>query len=506
MSNLLLDYLNEEIKLSKPIKNIEKDFSNGYYFAELFEKIGYLNSDLKKYKKEPKTDEEIKNNFNNLKLAFNNIGIHFDDEIINLIMNSEKNIASNIIYKIRTKMTRKKINFDDIMSKINISYKKLEEMKERNKKFMKSSMNFFKRDSKILLKSKSSNNFSDFSGLTNYQNPSKINLLSTEKENKKIKLKPIKKNKNKKVHLPIKKEEKKIKEITEELSQNLEYTNKTRNKKIENKENELSIKNNINSTNQSLNEYLNYLSFENNSFKLGLNMQEKDLKLKKYIIGSNNLIETKIVKTALKKKLSENKKVKEKTLKQKDIEDAIKNSVLKNIEKPFVLKVNKPYYKMSQYEKERKKKFPTKTKEQIEEIKKNKLFNTTFNINSDINNNTTNNWYKTSYMNFGKLKKDLSLSPKEYIKSLSREEIIDTKIKNEIKRKKKELDLFDIEEITKLILDITDEAYKFQNETKKEFINLPQYKNWIELFIEGKTCKKHNEMNNINIIKKDEDD
>ena len=143
MSNIILDYVNQEIKLSKKIENIERDFSTGYYFAELFQKIGCLNSDLNKYKKEPKNDEEILYNFNNLKGEFINNGIHIDDEIINLVINRHKNIAANLLYKIKTKMTRKNINFDDVMEKIKKSYKKLEDMKNQNKKFMKSSINFF---------------------------------------------------------------------------------------------------------------------------------------------------------------------------------------------------------------------------------------------------------------------------------------------------------------------------------------------------------------------------
>ena len=235
--------------------------------------IDLLNSDIKKYKKEPKTEEEIRNNFNNLKPEFSDIGIHLDEELINSIINCNKNTATNLIYKIKTKMTRKNINFDEIMNKIKISYKKLEDMKNLNKKFMKSSMNFFKRESKLLVKSKSSSNFSEVSGFTDYRIPLKINsqatsLISSSKENRllskqdskrkdsnqkeyinafnkniKIKLKPLENNRNKQFIFPKNKEEmknnynkninrsniipkksKNVKEITEEFSQNYNYT------------------------------------------------------------------------------------------------------------------------------------------------------------------------------------------------------------------------------------------------------------------------------------------
>ena len=555
MSNLIFDYLNQEIKLSKTIINIEKDFSNGYYFAELLQKIGCLKSDLNKYKKEAKTEEEIKINFTNLKQELSNIGIHLDEELINLIIKCHKNSAANLLYKIKTKMTRKNINFDEIMNKIKLSNKKLEEMKNRNQKFMKSSLNFFRRQSKLLLKSKSSSHFSDFSGLTNYQIPSKMNsqagsLISSSRDNrnylskndlieeylsnkdnsintpnKKIKLKPLPKNKNNKIIFPIKREEKKnnfnknrinilskksknIKEITEELSQNVNNINRTRNKKNENLENESSIKIVNNQMNRTTNEFMHFSSFENNSFKVGLNIQVIDSKVRKFAEHNNpDLIRTNIIQNKLKQKLEEYKViVDKKTQKEKDLEEALKNSHLKNIEKPSVLKIDKQFYKMGQYEKERKKKFPLKTKEYLEEIKKSRQLKSTFNLFYDNNDILENNWYKTGYMsNFTNLRKNLSLSPNDYINNLNKKEIKETKKLNELKRKRIDDDYYDIEDIVNLIIDITDEAYRYQNETKKEFINLPEYNNWIELFIEGKTCIKNNEMI-MNLMRKEEDE
>ena len=556
MSNLIFEYLNQEIKLSKNITNIEKDFSNGFYLAELLQKVGCLSSDINNYKKDAKLEEEIKNNFENLKQEFSRIGIHLDDQIINLIMHCNKNAASNLIYKIKTKMTRKNINFDDIMDKIKKSYQKLEEMKNKNKKFMQTSINFFKRESKLLVKSKSSSHFSEWSGFTNYQIPSKINsqegsLISSSKDirvlsknasieeelktkeknninifNKKIKLKPLKKKKNKKYTLSLKREEKKnnynknrlniiskksknINEITEELSQNNNYMEKTRNKKIGNLEDETSIKIINDHMNKTTREFINFASFENNSFKIGLNIQEVDPKLKKYVEGNNpNLIRTKIVQDKLREKAEKYKKIFDrKTQKERDLEEALKNSTLKNIEKPLILKPDKQLFKMEQYEKKRKEKFPLKTKSQLEEIKKNRQFRSTFNLFYDKNDITQNDFYKTSYMyNLGKLKNDLSLSPNEYIKSLNKKEIMKEKKRNDLKRRRMKRDIFEIEDIVNLIIDISDEAYRYQNKTKTDFINLPEYKNWIELFIEGKTCIKNSEAMNINILRKEEDE
>ena len=524
MSNLLLDFLNQEIQLSKQITNIEKEFSTGYYYAELFKKIGCLKSDINEYKIEPNTLEEIKNNFEKLKPEFSNIGIHIDDEIINLIINKEKNIASNFIYKIKTKLDRKNINFEEIMNKMKMSYKKLEEMKNKKEKFIKTSTNFLKRKSNFLNKSKSTSNLTDLPLLKN-------NI--TNKLNSKLKIKPFKQNnkiffslkneenKNNNINLNItSKKTRNIKEITEEVTQNENNENynniKTRNKieKIKKTENEITTVKNTNNKyeNKTMNEFINFTSLENNSFKIGLNMLDIKPKLNKFFLintnntNNTNLIKTDILKEKLKEKLNEYKKEKKDrtTHKEKELNEALKNSTLKNIEKSFKLNksTNQQFLRMTQYEKLRKKKFPLKTKQQIEEIKKNKIFRSTFNIINDTNYEITTdkNWYKTCYMNFGKLKKNLSFGHKEYIKSLKKEEIMETKIKNEIKRKKMEDDVFDIEDIVNLIIDISEQAYNYQNKTKKEFINLPEYQNWVELFIEGKSCIKNNDAINMKII------
>ena len=493
MSNLIFEFLNQEIKLSKKIINIEKDFSNGYYFAELFHLIGCLNSNIKEYKNEPKTEEEIFNNFKKLKPEFSNLGIYIDNEIINLVVNQQKNIAANLIYKIRNKMIRKKINFEEIMNKMNITYKKLEEMKNKKEKFLRTSQNFFKKKSNLFIKSQSASNLSNFPLLANTNVPSLLNS--------KLKFKNFKPN-NKTI-FPLKKE----------LIQKNKHNDKTRNKHIEKLGNETSIKNINNEYNdKTMNEFINFTSLENNAFKLGLNILDMKPKLNKIATSSssNSLIKTDIFKEKLKEKL-EGYKIEKKdrtTQKERDLKHALKNSILKNIEKPMDLTSKKQFYRMSQYEKLRKKKFPLRTKKQIEEIKKNnRIFRSTFNIIKDTNDTSTeNNWYKTCYMNIGQLKKDLSLSPKEYIESLNKNDIIQTRIRNENKRKRMKDDFFDIEDIVNLIIDISEEAYKYQNKTKEEFINLPEYKDWIELFIEGKSCIKNNETIDINMMENEDEE
>ena len=42
MSDILLNWINTEVKLSKKIQNITEDFSNGYFFGELLYKYKLL--------------------------------------------------------------------------------------------------------------------------------------------------------------------------------------------------------------------------------------------------------------------------------------------------------------------------------------------------------------------------------------------------------------------------------------------------------------------------------
>ena len=146
--------------------------------------------------------------------------------------------------------------------------------------------------------------------------------------------------------------------------------NKTRNKKIDNLDYETTIKNKY--KNKSMNGFINYKSLENNIFNIGLNIQEIDPKLKKYIVGKKDQISANIVRNKIKEKLEEfkTKRKDRRTQKERDLEEAIKNSSLKNVEKPLRFNKEKQLYKMEQYEIKRREKFPIKTKDQKDERRK----------------------------------------------------------------------------------------------------------------------------------------
>ena len=118
MSEILLKYLNKEVKLSKTIKSIEKDFKNGYLIAELLLNTGFLKeNNISLFNVNAKTKSEIKNNFILLKTDLANLGIHLDNSTINDLTNNVKGILPNLVYKIKIRIDRKKIKYDDIMNK-----------------------------------------------------------------------------------------------------------------------------------------------------------------------------------------------------------------------------------------------------------------------------------------------------------------------------------------------------------------------------------------------------
>lgn len=51
-NNFLVSWLNNDIKLSKNIRDVSKDFANFYFYGEIFEKLGLITNDYQnKYEK-----------------------------------------------------------------------------------------------------------------------------------------------------------------------------------------------------------------------------------------------------------------------------------------------------------------------------------------------------------------------------------------------------------------------------------------------------------------------
>ena len=137
MTETLLQWLNEEIKLSKEITNIPIDFNTGYFFAELLHKLNhlpvlsqYLNSSNKK---------DVYHNIDNLQKNLSQIGITLDEKSKYKIINSDIYTSKIYLYKIKKLLSNKNINMEQLNYKNTNSLSKLYNsiyLKNDNEKYL----------------------------------------------------------------------------------------------------------------------------------------------------------------------------------------------------------------------------------------------------------------------------------------------------------------------------------------------------------------------------------
>ena len=462
MSEILLKYLNKEVKLSKTIKSIEKDFKNGYLIAELLLNTGFLKeNNISLFNVNAKTKSEIKNNFILLKTDLANLGIHLDNSTINDLTNNVKGILPNLVYKIKIRIDRKKIKFDDIMNKLmsNQNEEKKEKMKENqfNKTSYRTKSDFNKNSQlpEITYMSTFYGTNINFNSLKRKPidpldiNQNKFNnnlifpknskyvsdkILSKTKLTKKnmeplsssnLNFMPlisttIKQNEINntdfsllKNNLNIEKKTKQLNEIEErpdsELNQNSKLYQQQQKKFKSHGKNEKRIKAFSEKFFENNNKYMKYSCFDRNSLKLGIDLKEIDPKLYKLGIGyKNDFIPNNIVYERLKKIVNKKEEDFKKQLEEKKFiteeERYLKNSIISqnkknNNGKKFEINFNKDthLYKMHKYEEYRKEAFPFK-----EKVNKKLLY--IKNEDNEFNNTykryatTTNNFYTKSIM------------------------------------------------------------------------------------------------------------
>jgi hypothetical protein len=124
MVELIETWVNNEVKLSKKIKNIEEDFSNGYLFGELLDKYNMI-SNFSEYR--DKDDHEIKiANFKLLEKAFRDMEIKIDKGRIFDLLNKKRGVSARFLYMIKMTLAKKNINKDNLeLKKCNIILDKI---------------------------------------------------------------------------------------------------------------------------------------------------------------------------------------------------------------------------------------------------------------------------------------------------------------------------------------------------------------------------------------------
>ena len=95
----LKEWLNINLRLSKEVKDIAEDFSNGYLFGEILHKHKLIpNFDSYKNSTEKK---DISKNYQYLSKAFDDLKIKFNDERRNDIINKKPGISSQYLFKLK---------------------------------------------------------------------------------------------------------------------------------------------------------------------------------------------------------------------------------------------------------------------------------------------------------------------------------------------------------------------------------------------------------------------
>ena len=117
MSDYLLSWINDDVGLSKKIRNIPKEFYNGYYFGELLFKLDIINeNEFQTNFLNTKTYEDIKRNFHFLKQFLLNIDMDLPTKSIKPMIEQNLTAAASVLYKIRKSIDRKKINFKKVLA------------------------------------------------------------------------------------------------------------------------------------------------------------------------------------------------------------------------------------------------------------------------------------------------------------------------------------------------------------------------------------------------------
>ena len=99
MSNLLVRWLNDEVKLSKRVTSLEADFADGFLFGELLSKFN-AQPDFARFRTGSNPELKI-DNFVRLEPTMRNLGVPFDSKSVNAIMTEKRGEAAQLLYALR---------------------------------------------------------------------------------------------------------------------------------------------------------------------------------------------------------------------------------------------------------------------------------------------------------------------------------------------------------------------------------------------------------------------
>lgn len=110
MSHLLLDWLNNDIQLSKIVTDFSEDFKDGFLFCEILFRYNQLDKFEKKISKANQLTSKtsrghghiILENYTMLEEAFRKLNITFNSRIAAKIINGDDHITKNLLYELKS--------------------------------------------------------------------------------------------------------------------------------------------------------------------------------------------------------------------------------------------------------------------------------------------------------------------------------------------------------------------------------------------------------------------
>uniref|UniRef100_A0A4W6C6C9 Sperm flagellar 2 n=1 Tax=Lates calcarifer TaxID=8187 RepID=A0A4W6C6C9_LATCA len=108
MSDILCKWLNQELRLSKAVepKTFSKDFSTGYLIGEVLHKY-QLQSDFSMFMKKDTSISKL-NNFTRLEPTLQLLGISFDINTVQDLMQEKQGVATRLLYQLYISLEKKK--------------------------------------------------------------------------------------------------------------------------------------------------------------------------------------------------------------------------------------------------------------------------------------------------------------------------------------------------------------------------------------------------------------
>ena len=137
MTELLLNWLNNEIVLSKTITDIPIDFQNGYYFAELLHKTKQI-PNLFTFKN-TNNYKDIISNYCYLQKNFLDLGITLNENCRNEMMNAGPYTSKIYLFKIKQLLSKKNIDMNQLKIRESNTLQKLYNklcFKNENEKYL----------------------------------------------------------------------------------------------------------------------------------------------------------------------------------------------------------------------------------------------------------------------------------------------------------------------------------------------------------------------------------